>query len=344
MRPIPAILCLFFALMLAGCKGKEFSITFDVDPKINANYKLIYYASDKRGGFVRESAVAVSAGKGEFKGQTVNPALVYIYTGPKAYPLVIYVKRGENISISGKDASPAKWVVEGNDINKEWSAWRNENAESLASADAKKINSAVAKYALANPANPLSALLLLTSYDRRADETGFRRLWLALDGEAADPQWAALAGRADQPTRFIPIPARVESIAFRSMQNGVDTIRPDSVKGVLLFFWNNTFSDRRSYTDSLKALAKEFPDSSSRVIADVCLDGDSVAWRSTTRTDSLKKVARLWAPAGLADSRVMTLDVPSSPFFIVLTPDGHQRFRGTDLDEALAFFRKTVKK
>lgn len=343
MKSAAAIFCLFLAVFLTGCKGKDFSITFDVDSKINANYKLIYYASDKRGGFIRESAVPVTAGKGDFKGQTVNPALVFLYTGAKAYPFMIYVKKGEKIKVSGNDPSPMKWMVEGNDINKEWSAWRNDNAETIISADAKKINMAVAKYVIANPANPLSALLLLTTYDRFEDETGFRRLWRSLEGEAADPQWAALVGRADQPARFTPTPGRVESIAFRSLQNGVDTIRPDSVKGVLLFFWNNNFSDRRSYTDSLKALAKEFSDSSTRVIADICLDSDSAAWRSSIRTDSLKNIARLWAPAGLADSRVMILDVPRTPFFIVLTPDGHQRFRGSDLDSALSFFRKTLK-
>lgn len=344
MKTARLLLCLSFLMLLTGCRKKEFSITFEVEQSVNANYRLIYYASDKNGGFTRESAVAINAGKGDFRGPTINPALVYLYTGPKAYPLMIYAERGEDIKVTGKDPSPARWKVEGNDINEEWSAWRNENAEAIISADPEKINKAVARYVIANPENPLSALLLLTTYSRMEDETGFRRLWRDLQGEAADPKWAVLAGRADQPSRYIATPGRVESVAFRSMQNGVDTLRPDSVKATLLFFWNNSSSDRSTQTDSIKALAKEFSDSSKRMIADICLDADSVTWRSTIRTDSLKKVARLWAPAGLADSRIMLLDVPRTPFFIVLSPDGHQRFRGSDLDSAFSCFRSMLDK
>ncbi|MDE7108965.1 MAG: DUF4369 domain-containing protein [Muribaculaceae bacterium] len=344
MKMTRLLLYLSVLLLFAGCRKKEFSISFEVEQSINANYKLIYYASDKKGGFIRESAVAINAGKGDFKGPTINPVLVYLYTGPKAYPLMIYAERGEDIKVTGNDATPARWMVEGNDINKDWSQWRNKNAEAIISADPAKINKAVAEYVVANRENPLSALLLLTTYSRIDDETGFRRLWRDLQGKAADPVWASLAGRADQPARSVATPGRVVSVAFRSMQNGVDTLRPDSVKGTLLFFWNNSSSERKAQTDSIKALAKEFSDSSARIIADVCLDPDSVTWRSSIRTDSLKKVARLWAPAGLADSRVMLLGVPRTPFFIVLSPDGHQRFRGSDLDSAFSSFRSLLDK
>ncbi|MDE6009146.1 MAG: DUF4369 domain-containing protein [Muribaculaceae bacterium] len=344
MKLIRIIFSIALILLLSGCHKKEFSIRFEVEQTMNANYKLIYYASDKHGGYMRESAAAITNGKGDFKGQTINPTLVYIFTGKKAYPLMIYVERGEEINITGKEKEPLKWDVEGNEINKEWSAWRNENAKILSGADPEKINAVVAKYVIANPENPLSALLLLTTYSRYDDETGFRRLWRDLKGEAADPRWADLAGRADVPQRFVKVPARVKSISFRSMQNGTDTIRPDSVNATLLFFWSNALSDRNELTDSLKALAKEFSDSSSRLIADICLDPDSSSWRSNIRYDSLKNVARLWAPAGLADSKVMLLDVPRLPFFIVLTPDGHQRFRGSEREEAFSFFRSLLDK
>ncbi|MDE5874452.1 MAG: DUF4369 domain-containing protein [Muribaculaceae bacterium] len=342
MKTARLLLCLSFLLLLTGCRKKEFSISFDVPQSVNANYRLIYYASDRRGGLIRESAVAITAGKGEFKGPTINPVLVYLFTGSKSYPLMIYAERGETITVSGEDPAPTKWKVEGNKINDDWTLWRTQNADALLSADPARINKAVTAFVEKNPENPLSTLLLLTTYSRLQDETGFRNLWLQLKGEAADPKWTLLVGRADQPENRSPIPGRLRSAAFRSLHNGTDTLRPDSAKATLLCFWTNDVTDRKEMIDSLKALAKQYPDSSSRIIADICLEPDSVTWRSSIRTDSMKNIVRLWAPAGLADSRIVQLGVPRSPFFIVITPDGHQRFRSDSLAPALARFRKIL--
>lgn len=338
------ILLLLSCILLSGCKKKEFTIVFDVEESVNANYRLLYYASDKTGGFIRESAVAISGGKGEFSGPAINPMIVYLFAGNKSYPLMIYAERGEKIEITGESRNPAEWTVSGNEINQEWSVWRNENAKALAAGDEEKINKGVAAYVMKHPDNPLSALLLLTAYSRTKDETGFRRLWRDLQGEAADPKWGEMLGRSDVPTRFVPTPGRLKSMAMRSLHNGVDTIRPDSAGATLMFFWNSSLDNRKELTDSLKALAKEYKDSATRIIADISLDPDSTAWRSTVRYDSMKNVVRLWAPAGLADRRLMQLSVPGVPYFIIFSPDGHQQFRGSDLPEAFKTFRSLLKK
>ena len=72
--------------------------------------------------------------------------------------------------------------------------------------------------------------------------------------------------------------------------------------------------------DSIRKLAAEYPDSTTRVIADICLETDSIAWKSPLRSDSIKAVIRGWVPAGLAD--------------------GNQRYRGSDPAEALSSFRE----
>lgn len=343
MKKTIRISLLLSLLFLAACGKKEFVVEFSLPQDVDANYKLTYYASDKRGGIMMESAVAITAGKGEFKGQTINPTLIYLQAGARNQPLAVYVERGETVKISGADRDPATWKVEGNEINEEWSAWRNANARILSGGDPVEINRAVAAYVAAHESSPLSALLLLTTYSRADDETGFRRMWLSLKDDAASEKWASLAGRADQPSRLAPTPGRLKEMVMRSMQNGVDTIRPDSVAATILVFWNGGDDRRSELMDSVKALAKEFSDSSKRVIADVCLDSDSIGWRMQTRRDTLKGVARLWTPAGLADTRLMTLGVGRAPFFIVFSPDGHQRYRGADTAEAFSAFRSLMK-
>lgn len=334
----------FACLMLSACGKSGFRLEFDLPEKVNGNYPVAYYASDKRGGMVVETAAVVDKGKGYLECRTVNPAVVYLTPSGKGLPIVIYAEKGDKIKIKGTERDPYKWIVEGNDINKELSEWRNANASALNHNITREINRGVADYVNAHKSSQLSPLLLLTYFDRNADETQFRRLWQGLEGDALDAPWAKMISRSDIPAGVVKTPGRLVSATFRSLQNGVDTLRPDSVKATLLYFWNNGLSKRKEKFDSIRKLAKEFPDSSKRLIADVCLDQDSLSWRSALRYDSLKNVARLWAPAGMADSKVMRLGVTSSPFFIVISHDGNQRYRGKDSKEAFETFRSLLRK
>lgn len=334
------IFYILIALAITGCKKNEFSLDFELPEDVSINVSASYHAADKRGGIQVEAVAPVSHGKGFLKGITRNPTLVYLNAGMSKVATMVYVERGDEIKVTGDNKRMETWKFSGNKLNEQWSEWRNENADTIATGTPKGINLAVAKYVYNHPSNPLSTLLLLTSFSRIEDEGLFRTLWYKLEGDALDPKWVELVSRADQPTMDLTPPAKMQSVIMRSAYNGVDTLRTDSVKASFFFFWNSGLTQRSEYIDSIKALAKEFPDSASRIIADVCMEADSTAWRSPMRKDSLKKVNRLWAPAGMADSRLMILEVRQSPFFIVFSQDGNQRYRGSDISAALKEFRK----
>lgn len=330
-------------LILAGCSKGQFKLEFQLPADLNTNYTAIYYASDKRGGMTIETVALIQKGKGELKCPAVNPTVLYLYVGPGT-PLAIFAERGDKIEISGTDDNPYDWTVKGNEVNEALSEWRNANSKALSLNNPDSTNLAVARYVLANRESPISPLLLLTSFSRNDNETLFRQLWQGLQGEALDTDWAEIISRADIPDGRVRTPGRLVSLALRSAGTGLDTIRPDSVKATLLFFWNNGFPSRKQTFDSIKALTREYPDSSSRIIADICLDPDSTSWRSPLRADSVKKVLRMWAPQGIADKRINALGVTRTPFYIVLSPDGHQRYRGSDQKEAFSSFRSLLPK
>lgn len=337
------ILRIFFILAAAvatSCTKNEFTIEFALSDDVTANITASYHASDKRGGMQLEAVAPVSHGKGTLKGITRLPVLVYLSNGNLRQPVVVYAERGDEIKVTGSGKGLETWNFSGNKLNERWSGWRNEYADTIASGDPLKINAAVARYVYANPSDPLSTLLLLTSFSRKDDEGLFRSLWFRLDGEARDPKWTDLVSRADQPDFQLTQPAKLKSIAMRSAANGIDTLHTDSARASFFFFWTSGLSKRKEYIDSIKALVKEYPDSSSRIIADVFMDADSTAWRSPLKADSLTKANRLWAPAGMADKRVMALEVRQSPFFIVFSNDGNQRYRGSDISEAIRKFRE----
>lgn len=330
-------------LLMCGCAKRDFRIEFSLPEDVSANYTITYYASGRNGGFTVENVAVVTSGKGTIVCPAARPTIVFL-SASGGLELPIYAERGQTIHISGPDRNPWSWTIGGNDLNTALSEWISANEPVLIGGNRTTLNDSIAAFVYRNPDSPISPLLLLTMFSRRNDESTFRRLW---NNVAQNPQTAkisALVGRADIPGGNAPTPGKLITAAFRSLHNGVDTIRPANAKATLLFFWEDNRSDKRNAAiDSIRALSKEFPDSASRIIADIAFDADSISWKSPLAKDSLSKVARFWVPAGIADSRIIALRVERTPFFIVFSPDGNQKYRGSDPAEALSAFRQLMK-
>lgn len=339
---VPALAPLLVLLAaLLSCSRGEFTLEFDLDPGVPATYTAVWYDGAKGAERMVESAAAVTDGKGVLKGRTGGDALVLL-SAPGELTLPVYLPGGGTVKITGNGRTTLDWEVGGDQVNKDLSEWRRRERSLLEARNADSTNLAVARYVYAHPASPASAVLLLADFDRRADETLFRRLWQGLAPEADAARMASLAARADLPDGRVRTPGHLKSVVFRSLLNGTDTLRPDSTRAMLLYFWANGGDSRREAIDTLRSLARQYRDSTTRVIADISVDADSLSWRSPLRQDSLQGlgVNRLWSPAGLADVQVMQLGVPRVPFFILIGPDGHQKFRGDGVAEAAAEFRR----
>ncbi len=338
---IVRIFCILVLLMATGCTKNEFYLEFDLATDVTANYKVVYYASNSKGGMMVESVATVSEGKGSLRCVTYNPVLLYLYSG-QSEPVVIYARRGQKIPIQGSGKNPVQWEIGGNDINEELSKWRHAYETQLASGNRTEMDKAVAEFVSRNPDSEIAPLLLLTGFSRHDNEPLFRTLWRSLRTPTSAPDWLTMVGRSDIQNQRVMTPATLKSMTMRSLHNGVDTIRPASAKATALFFWQNGIDSRRTLIDSVKAMTKEWPDSARRIIADVSLDADSISWKSPLRSDSLHDVARLWAPSGLADPALRDLNVCRVPFYIILNPEGQQVYRGDDLPEAIAAFRRLL--
>ena len=331
---------LILLLRLLGACGKNESwLRFSLAKDLSSNIRVVHYAANSRGGAMIESVASVMNGKGELRLVMHNPTLIYLYAGGNV-PTMVYAERGDNITVAGSESNPNLWSIDGNEINEELSLWRNAHASTLFSGTQREINEAVADYVEGNPDNPVAAILMLTAYYRSENERQFVELWYSIGPKAEKERWVGMAGRSDMLHTRVGYPGKLHSMTMRSLANGIDTIRPTAADATILFFWNNGMERRKEYIDSLKVLAREFPDSAARIIADISLDADSVSWRSPLRNDSVKNIARFWAPAGLADLRLMDLQIPRTPFFSVIAPSGLQVYRGSDPAEAMKAFRR----
>lgn len=330
-------------LLLPGCLKNEVDVEFEIQGVALSTCQLQYYASDSRQGWFVETAATIQNGKGAVKLITRNPTIVYVTVSAEFPEAAFYAERGDKITVQGSSPSPFEWKIGGNSINEEWTAWRLENKNILMNREPMALNAAVAKYVKKNADNPLATIILLLYYNRNEDETGFQKLFASLEGDARDAEWVNLVSGADMVNGDFPEAEGVKNLVIGSAGNGVDTVVMGT-KPVMLFFWRGSDNTRSEGIEALRRLANDFPDSASRVLADICFDPDSVAWRFPMQGDSLRKVIRGWNPIGECDSVISRLRVMRTPYIIVYDRKGKESYRGSDFPKGEESFRKVMNK
>lgn len=323
-------------MMLPGCGKNRFELEFHLPDSYDNPLRIQYFAYSSHQAFREEITIPVIGGKGKVMAPVAHPTVVYLYPGASSTPALMFLAdKGETITISGENSNVPEWSVDGSDINREWSQWRKDNADALRG-QASEINKAVARYVEKNSDNPLSTLLLLTTYRRRDDENGYARLWKLLKGDATDMKYIRAVDRSDQQTSdysgSVPIGEMRLYVKGDSMLN----LSMEKSQGTLLYFWKGNASERIHTKDSLKNLYSRIEkDTLPLQIADISFDIDSVGWSATIRRDSVNgKWPRAWSPAGEMNPALRALDVPFTPYFIVIDNGGVQKYRGKDFAEA----------
>lgn len=348
---LACLLAFLLAGMAGGCTKNEFTIEMKFPSDYVGNYIVSYYARDSKGGFWREETAPVQAGRAEVDGITRLPTLVCIYDASNpSRSITFYAERGDKITVDADGSDMSKWKLSGNKLTEQWSAWR---AGAPSGEDAAKRNARVAKFVEAHPDSRLSGLLLLMEYDRRENPQGFVKLWNSASKEGRPQELVEMCGAADMLGVVFTADAggklrlagrvSVGSITLRSRGNGIDTL-PLSKKPSLLYFHKDNNSLHAEAADSIKAIVKAWPDSTSRIIADISADTDSMTWANAVRYDTLPTCVRAWMPRGLADGDMIRMGAARLPWYRVADGKGRVVYQGQELKEAAKAFRKQHKK
>lgn len=322
----------------ASCIKNEVAVTAKLPENVNDAYRLLYYASDPKQGWYTETVIAIEKGVGEATLLTRNPTIVLVMHGGSVPEAGFYAERGDKIKIAGKEPSPFGWKISGNKINEEWSRWRIDNMAVLKDNGSGKVNEAVGKYVEKNPENPVSTILLLLYFDRRADDKQFRKLWGMLKNEALSPALIRLLGRTDMMEDAPVALEKIDKVVVSSRGNGVDTLVIGG-KPTLLYFWREDDADREDNIGKLKELRKTYKDSLQAIIADISFDYDSISWDRKVSRDSLAGTVRGWLPTGETDSVVRRLGVERTPFVIVFDKKGKNLYRGDEMGRGITAFK-----
>ena len=337
-------------LMLTGCIKNQFEIDFEFPKDHIGNYLLTYYAWDSRGGRWIEQTASIQEGVASVGCITRLPTLVYITDASSSNSMILYAERGDRIRISGEGKDMKDWSVKGNSLSERWSAWRKE-AYGVKD-DRKAFEKSIEDYVRKNTSDPLSAILLLTEWNRRDNPAGFLRLWNYIDSDARSQQLVEMCGATDllgveftataEGKLAYAKDAALKSLMVRSLDNGLDTLKFNKAKGTLLYFFSENNSARQETVDTLKSLVKLYPDSTKRILSDIYVDSDSMTWMGAIRRDSLKGVVRAWQPYGLGEDDMVKLGVTRLPWYIVKDKNGRESYAGSDIEAAVSAFRKEM--
>lgn len=348
---ILAIMGCMMALMLGGCAKNEFKVDFEFPKDHVGNYMMTYYAWDSHGGRWIEHTVSIQEGKASVDGVTRLPTLVYVSDASRpGNSMVIYAERGDKIKVSGDGKDMAEWTVTGNKLSERWSEWRK--TAYAKKDDRKAFEKSIEEYVVKNPKDELSAILLLTEWNRRENPEGFVRLWNKTDKGARGQRLIDMCGvtdllgvqfitNADGNLEYVK-DTKMRKLPLRTRDRGLDTLVFD--RPAILYFYGENSAARREAADSLKIMMRAYPDSSKSVMADIYMDSDSITWVNAIRRDSLKTMVRAWQPRGMAEPSMARLGVTRLPWFVVKDKNAHEAYAGGDLAEALAAFRKLMGK
>lgn len=321
--------------LLSSCAKKEFTIEFDLAPTVDANYRVSYL--DSKAATFLEFVAPVAGGKFKLKCPAQAPALVVVTPTGGGSPLLLLAYPGDKITLTGDNTNPFLWKVAGNDVDLRWSEWRLKNAAPLEHGGSKAVNKMVAEYVKANPKDLLSLILLLSSYDRSADEEGFRKLWSKIDKSLFTPGILASVNRADLfETVTAKLPPIPKEFPARYGDDSLITVRLADARTTLFWFRSDDDPGERAGIDSLRRFFRRVDDSKRLRLATVSFDADSTTMRRAARYDSVPSAFRLWEPQAETGSLAEKFAVYRLPCFVLVDSVGKVLYRGDSPSETLS--------
>ena len=324
------IASVLLAVGLMSCDSGHFTVEAELDGLGGKKVRIVLVSDSG----LSDTWKNASDGKLQFKGESSQLTLLSLI-GDDGNPLALLaVKNGDKVSIKGSLDKPDEWQVKGSDLNERWWAFRKGHAD-LYAQRGTQLDSAIEDYASSHKEDMLSAVLLMCDHAHLPDAMQrVGKLVQALD-PAARPE--RLLAAFDQ---LSPLAQRVNThlqpmLLYHRDSKDFSSLNTKG-KVALLYFWTNRQRDRAQQVRLLRDLWKDCADSV--LIADVNIEADTTMWQSTLLADSARW-QHYWAPGGPEDVALKSLNITSTPLFVVADSTGKQLYRGNDAQAACQMAR-----
>lgn len=322
------IISVFVAILFGSCTKNEFKLVGELEGAGTQNIRVIYYASDDKGGYVVDDVVPIVNGSFEYNGICRHPSVVWLFRSDRTLLNLLYVERGDEMKIKGAIEKPFGWAVEGNELQEKLSAWQQDNENLLMSGDAMTTSRQALKYIESNPNDKLSTLLLLVYYtnaDNRLTE-----YWSTLTEEAKDEFLLNAVSGERKYMLGETMVKKVRPMQLVSIGDSMTILNPTKSALSVLYFWRNGEDNHSKYIGILKQLSKKYEEEKRLKIADINFDIDTLSWHESIEKDSIEEWDRMWSVGGEMNRSIYQLRLPYTPYFVLLDSVGHQLYRGVD--------------
>ncbi len=330
-----AIVAMSAALLLASCGD---SARFEISGRVKGagSQTLHFVYSD--GAKVYSESTTMKDGRFTFFGSSPAETIVEIQNSAHSSIGRLVIKNGENVECQLNINDPFDIVLKGNEASQLWSDFVVANSKTLRGGNRGKINSLVEAFVKKHPSSVASTAIVLTTYNSIDNEPASLKLFESIAVEArpaslADGYYSILERVADK-----ALNAEVRPFNLPAGNGKVVHFNASLSPRSLL-----CFTDRESRRDTVASLIREIykeqTDQRRRRVVEVSFDADTIMWKRSIDSDSVKW-DRCWAPGAAANPSLANLSIPRLPYFIVADSAGTQLYRGTSIADARKMLEK----
>lgn len=314
-------------LAAASCSDNEqFRVNGTIEGKPTINLRAAYWSD----GAYRQLLTAARDGEFEFFGNAKHPVTVDIMDHEYRIIGRVYVANGQNIECTLDRSNPFNITATGNPVVENWTRFLRDNADSLR-AGTQTANAVIGRYISAHPADVVSTLLLLTSFDSAADPETADSLLFSID-PAARPA-SLTSGYNFLLERLVTATDTVADITYLDAANGSGRVfNPANARRSLLVFSTEDSPHRDSVLTMLRDLRHRKSEKELEIV-DISFDRDTLVWKNRTRADSATW-RRGWVAGAMAAPGINRLGIARLPFAVVCDSTGSVIYRGSSVAAA----------
>ena len=324
---------LILVVALTSCKSDSFKIDGYIT-NLDVNTVKVVFRGDS--GFVEQLANVDKKGHFTFKGESAQPAIVYLLNHHYEPLAVVVAANGDHLKVKGDASKSMSIKVKGNRLNEDWQLFRDEHAAFYTDPNPSRLDAAIEKYVGEHPNDVLSTVLMLVDYSDYSDLAKVNKLLKGISAEARPESLIAnLLVTSQLKQRKTNLP-RLMTLNLVKHGGDFEEIKLTD-RTTLLSLWANPQDDRSTLTANLQALSDK---AEGKIhIIDILAESDTLRWHKTIQGESWP---HYWAPGGPLEQGIQMLGITSLPWYAVADSTGLVIYSGPNLDTATKMASETL--
>lgn len=306
--------CAFILLMLTACDHANFTIQAQLDGTPDHVVTIVYIGN--QGPVIERITLDEGNNTMHYTGHSDQPTLLYIWDQQQQLIAQMVVCDGDNITVKSDGLQLPTLDVKGNDVTEQWMKWRKKQLQYINSNDYATLDRAIEQQVAKHPEQLLSAVLLVAEYSQLDKSAKTRQLMQTIKPEARPERLIATLDYINQHQSRQQ--SSINNITLYRHNKGIDKLNIN--KPTMLLLWSRHDADRNTYIDSMRHMAQRYGDKI--MLTDILVDTDTTQWSHKLHGDTTSWT-HWWAPGGIMDQALTTLNATHTPLLIITDSTGH---------------------